>query len=124
MSEVRRHTRSSGNVFADLGLEHPDVRMTKAKLARQIASYIEMRGLTQKQAAEALGIDQPKVSAISRGRLGGFSIERLMHFLTRLDLDVTIIVAPKLVGRPMAQIDVYSEVEPLATSLRTKVGRG
>src|SRR5215212_6567729 len=95
MSDERCHTPSSGNVFADLGLDSADVRLTKAKLAHQIATILENRHLTQVQAAEILGIDQPKVSAISRGRLSGFSTDRLMQLLTRLDLDVTITVSPK-----------------------------
>ena len=70
----------SGNVFADLGLPNPEERLTKARLASRIAQLIEDRSLTQTQAAAHLGIDQPKISNLLRGRLRGFSTDRLMHF--------------------------------------------
>jgi len=81
---------SCGNVFADLGLPNPEERLAKAKLASAIQDVIEDRGLTQMQAAELMGIDQPKVSKIVRGRLKEFSTERLLHFLMHLGLDVEI----------------------------------
>jgi predicted XRE-type DNA-binding protein len=84
----------SGNVFADLGLSNPEMRLTKAMLAIRIADLIEDRGLTQSQAAARLGIDQPKISNLLRGRLRGFSMDRLMVFLNALDCDVIITIRP------------------------------
>lgn len=86
---------SSGNVFADLGL--PDAEEAKAKsgLAQRISEVIATKGLTQIQAAELLGIDQPKISYLLRGRLTGFSTDRLLKYLTLLDQDVQIIVRSK-----------------------------
>jgi predicted XRE-type DNA-binding protein len=83
---------SSGNVFADLGLSAPEEVMAKAQLAAQIAKVISSRKLTQTKAATLLGIDQPKVSALLRGRLSGFSTDRLLRFLTVLGHDVKISV--------------------------------
>ena len=60
---------SSGNVFADLGLEDADELLVKAELVRRIGSIIRHRHLTQVEAAKLLGIDQPKISALLRGRL-------------------------------------------------------
>ncbi len=117
MSKVSNETGveievSSGNVFADLGLPDPDAALAKAKLARQIAAIIEQRGWTQVHAATVLGIDQPKVSALVRGRLRDFSTDRLLRLLARLDLDVDITVTPKASpGRP-ARIAVYGSEEP------------
>jgi predicted XRE-type DNA-binding protein len=88
-------TEGSGNVFADLGLPNAEERKTKAGLAYQIGSIIADRGLTQAQAGAILGIEQPHVSNLVRGRLSGFSVERLMEFLTALGRDVEIIVRPK-----------------------------
>jgi len=88
-------TKSSGNVFADLGVENPEKHLAKVKLADQINEIIKKRGLKQVQAAKILEIDQPKVSALSCGRLDDFSIERLISFLNRLDLDVEIVVKKK-----------------------------
>ena len=63
MSEDIKVTRSSGNIFADLGLPDADHLLAKADLAIEISSIIEDRGLTQAEAAEIMGVDQPKVSA-------------------------------------------------------------
>ena len=86
-------TESSGNVFADLGLRDADVLLAKSVLATHIKRVIKARGLTQAQAAEILGLDQPKVSAIASGRLDGFSTDRLMRFLNELGCDVEISVS-------------------------------
>ncbi|HUZ01931.1 MAG TPA: helix-turn-helix transcriptional regulator [Thermomicrobiaceae bacterium] len=85
-------TPGSGNVFADLGFAEPQEMLLKAELARSISATIRARNLTQAQAAEILGVDQPKVSALMRGRLTIFSIDRLLRFLTALGNDVEIVV--------------------------------
>jgi predicted XRE-type DNA-binding protein len=87
-----RVTRGSDNVFADLGLPHPEERLAKAQLAHAIARTIAQRGLTQREAAALMGIDQPKVSHVLRGRLADFSTQRLLTFLTGLGRDVEIVV--------------------------------
>jgi predicted XRE-type DNA-binding protein len=92
-------TKSSGNVFADIGLPKPEKYLAKAELASQINSIIDKRGLKQIKAAKILGIDQPKISALSCGRLDDFSIERLIGFLNKLDCDVEIVVKKKSVRR-------------------------
>ena len=85
---------SSGNVFADLELEDPEERLAKAELARRICDIIAERKLSQTRAAALLGIDQPKVSALVRGKLDGFSIDRLFRFLNALGRDVEIVIRP------------------------------
>jgi predicted XRE-type DNA-binding protein len=84
--------RSSGNVFADIGLADAGDRQTKVRLALAINDVLTRRGLSQGRAAELLGINQPKVSALSKYRLEGFSVERLMRFLTALNQDVEIVI--------------------------------
>jgi len=76
-AEPTRFESGSANVFADLGLPNPDEALAKAGLAQAIAETIERRGLTQEEAARIMGLDQPKVSAIVRGRLTGFAQDRL-----------------------------------------------
>jgi predicted XRE-type DNA-binding protein len=93
--EKLEFTKSSGNVFADIGLPDPEKYLAKAELASQINSIIDKRGLKQVEDAKVLGIDQPKVSALSCGRLDNFSIERLIDFLNKLDRDVEIVVKKK-----------------------------
>ncbi|MEH2045709.1 helix-turn-helix domain-containing protein [Nostoc sp.] len=97
---------SSGNVFADLGLPNSEERLVKAELARKISEAITFRKLTQVQAAELLGIDQPKISALVRGRLSGFSIDRLFQFLNDLDNDVEIVIKRKPEDRKQARTTV------------------
>lgn len=99
-------TRGSGNVFADLGLPNPEERLAKAQLAHAIQKAIDERGLTQREAAALMGIDQPKVSHILRGRLADFSTERLMNFLTGLGRDVEIIVKPSPRSRKKGRLRV------------------
>jgi predicted XRE-type DNA-binding protein len=86
--------KSSGNVFADLGLPHPERELLRAKLTLQIYRLIRSRGLTQAEAGKILGMQQPHVSALMRNRSGSFSVERLMDFLTALGQDVEIRVRP------------------------------
>ncbi len=88
-------TRGSGNVFRDLGLADADVLQAKADLVFKISSIIEKRGLSQVEAAQILGVTQPKVSALLRGHLDGFSLERIMRFLAALDQRIEIKVRPK-----------------------------
>jgi predicted XRE-type DNA-binding protein len=86
--------RSSGNVFADLGLENPEELLAKAELVQRIADIIAERKLTQARAAKLLGIDQPKVLALLRGKLDGFSTDRLFRFLNALGREVEIVIRP------------------------------
>ena len=86
--------RSSGNVFADLGLKNPEELLAKAELVQRISEIIAERKLTQIRAAKLLGIDQPKVSALLRGKLDGFSTDRLFRFLNAFGRDVEIVIRP------------------------------
>lgn len=85
---------SSGNVFADIGIPDAEEYLTKAKLAHQIIQIIKAKKLTQVDAAKLLQIDQPKISALTNGRLNGFSIERLFRFLKILNQDIVIMLKP------------------------------
>jgi predicted XRE-type DNA-binding protein len=93
MNQEIRVQASSGNVFADLGLENPDELLVKAELA---------------EAAELLGVDQPKISALINGKLSGFSTVRLFRFLNALGRDVEIVVKNKPQSRSQAQTRVVT----------------
>ena len=84
----------SGNVFADLGVADADEHLIKAGLVVKIDRIIRQRHLTQAAAAQLIGIDQPKVSAMLAGQFRGYSVERLMRFLVALGHDVEIVVKP------------------------------
>lgn len=77
--------KGSGNVFKDLGLDNPEDRLAKAKIASMLYDIIEERKLTQKEAGTILKVSQPKISALRNGKLDGFSMERLFSFLCALE---------------------------------------
>lgn len=95
MNDKIKLTKSSGNVFADMGFKDAKERLVKADLAIKINQIIKDRRLKQEAAANILGVSQPKISAIANGRLKDFSIERLIEFLNKLDQDVKIIIHEK-----------------------------
>jgi predicted XRE-type DNA-binding protein len=84
----------SDNVFADIGLPNPDEALAKADVAREINRIITERGLTQLEAGRLLGIGQPRVSQLKRGRLGDFSLEKLIGFAKALGNQVEILIKP------------------------------
>lgn len=89
-----RVTKSSGNVYADLGLKNPEEHALKADLVRQIAAILKDKNMTQGDAAGRLGIAQPDVSRMLKGHFRQFSVERLMRFLVALGQNVEIVVSP------------------------------
>ena len=85
-------TTSSGNVYADLGFENSEDEQIKADLVLEIADIIGRRRLSQTAAAQIIGLSQPDLSKLLRGRTGGYSLERLLTFTRTLGSDVEIIV--------------------------------
>ena len=106
--KARAITRSSGNVFADLGFADAEERQTKLKLAYALNAIVEAERLTQAAAAARLGLNQPKVSALRNYKLEGFSVERLMTLLTALDQDVEIVIRKKPRSRAAGRISVVA----------------
>jgi predicted XRE-type DNA-binding protein len=92
MSDESSVTPSSGNVFADIGLEDADEALIKADLAISIATILKQRKLNQTAAAKVLGIDQPKASRLVRGDLHGFSIDHLIRLLGALGQKVSFTI--------------------------------
>lgn len=83
------------NVYADLGLNDAEEMLVKAQLATTIGEIIQKQKLTQVQAAELLGIPQPKLSNMLRGQFRGISETKMIECLTRLGRDVEIVVRTK-----------------------------
>lgn len=92
------HVSSSGNIFADLGLSDPEERLVKSKLAAALQRSMEEMGLTQTAAAARIGIPQPKLSKILRGRFEGISEAYITEGLRKLGHDVEIHVKPRHEG--------------------------
>jgi predicted XRE-type DNA-binding protein len=84
----------SGNVFADIGLPNPEEALAKAEIARQVNRLLSERGMSQVQAGALLGIAQPRVSDLARGRLGKFSLGKLLQFARLAGIDVEIRMRP------------------------------
>ncbi len=106
MSVKRKIQRGSGNVFADIGVAHPERVMARAQVMSRIAEIIRERGLTQHEAADVLGIPQSKVSCLMNGKLSMFSLDHLFELLNALDRDVEIIIKPKTKGEKFATTQV------------------
>ena len=100
--------RGSTNVFADLGYPDAPVRQVKLRLAYALNHVLEQRELTQAATTRLLGLTRPKLSALRRYELAGFSIERLMTLLTAMDQDVAIVIRKKPRGAGAARISVVA----------------
>ena len=98
----------STNVFADLGFDDAEERQTKLRLAHAINQILEGGRHTQAAAADLLKVNQPKISALQHYKLDGFSVERLMTFLTALDRDVEISIRKKPRSRAIGKISVVA----------------
>lgn len=101
----------SGNVYADLGFPDAESMLVKAHMATAIADSIDSRKLTQKQAAEILGMTQPKLSNLLNGRFRGISEAKMMDCLVRLGRDVRIIIGHERPRRKKpGKIEILQEV--------------
>ena len=97
---------SSGNVYADLGVTDADEMLVKAQLAMKIGEIIKRRHLTQIQAAEVLGMTQPKLSNMLRGQFRGISESKMLDCLARLGRDVKIVVGPARRSAKAGRVEV------------------
>jgi predicted XRE-type DNA-binding protein len=116
VNKIERVDEGSGNVLVDLGLSDAAELTTKVQLAVAINQQIEARSLSQIAVAEVLCVNQPKVSALQNYKLDGFSVERLMMFLTGLGSDIEIrIRKPKRASNRAGRISVET-----ASSIRNR----
>src|SRR5579862_3114682 len=99
MSKKEKCERGSTNVYADLGFKNPEEMQAKATLVSRIISIIEQKGWNQQKAAEELGIKQPKVSLLYRGQFSGFSLEKLIKLLNKLNQDIDIVIKKRATSR-------------------------
>jgi predicted XRE-type DNA-binding protein len=94
-------------VYTDLGYPDSDTMLVKARLAAKIAEIVQRRALTQAKTAEILGLTQPKVSALLKGRFRGISEHRLLECLTRLGRDVHIVIKPTPRSRSNGRLTLF-----------------
>ncbi len=100
------HEISGGNLFADAGVENADEQLLKARLVSRIQDRIDERELSQTEAAKLMGLAQPDLSKILRGRFRGYSVERLMRGLSSLGSDIEIVVRTR--GKADVKIPAYA----------------
>ncbi len=94
----------TGNVYADLGLPDAEEMLLKAQLANRIGTLLREKGWSQQHAAEVLGIPQPKLSMLLRGRFRGISEAKMLECLSRLGRDVQIVIGPERQGHGQVHV--------------------
>lgn len=104
MKKLIEYEKSTGNVFADIGLPDAADHLVKAKLVLKIDALMQQRGLKQSDAASLLGVKQPDISKMLHGDFRQFSVERLMRFLVALGQDVEIVVKPHTASDSAAEL--------------------
>jgi predicted XRE-type DNA-binding protein len=109
MPKLPKFEKSSGNIFADLGLPNADEMLLKAQIVTEIARLMKLKKLTQSKAALLCGIAQPDLSNLLSGKFRGFSIERLMLMLTSFGRDVEVVVRPAARSRKTGGIKFRRE---------------
>lgn len=95
MNSKDKIQRGGGNIFADLGVAHPERVLARAQVMFRISEIIKERGLTQKEASDLLDLPQSKISCLMNGKLSMFSLDHLFELLNALDRNVEIIIKPK-----------------------------
>jgi predicted XRE-type DNA-binding protein len=109
-SKIEIH-ESSGNIFADLGLPDSEELLLKSQIVVELHRGIKSRKLTQTAAAKLIGIAQPDLSNVLRGRFSGFSTERLMRMLTAFGRDIDIVVRKPGRGKRPGRIRLLTAAE-------------
>ncbi|MBW4631442.1 MAG: XRE family transcriptional regulator [Iphinoe sp. HA4291-MV1] len=94
---------SSGNVFADLGLEDADELFTRGKIGIVVLRLLKERNLKQREISDLLGIPQLEVSYLMKGEFQRFSEGKLLVFLKRLDTEITLHLRPRNAGKQAAE---------------------
>lgn len=99
---------SGGNVLADLGLADAEELYTRVALGSQVVMALKENAYTQAEASRILGIKQPEVSALMCAKFHRFSQERLIAFLNKLDLKVTINISRHRTGEPFQHVEMLA----------------
>jgi predicted XRE-type DNA-binding protein len=86
----------SGNVFVDIGFPPDEAHnlLLRSEMMTRIELFVKRSGLTQSQAAKLLGMTQPRLNALLKGKIGLFSLDALVNAATRAGFDVALRVSP------------------------------
>ena len=101
-------TRGSGNVFADLGFNAEEAQnlLLRSQTMMAVSLWYEGSGLTQAQAARMLGMTQPRLNQLLKGKIGEFSLDALVNLATRAGMRVGLTI------RPVAGVKVKAARKP------------
>jgi predicted XRE-type DNA-binding protein len=103
---MKKIEKGSGNVYTDLGIANSEEMFVKAQLSTKIGEIIKLRKMTQVEAAQLLGMPQPKLSNMLRGQFRGISEAKMLECLTRLGRDVQIVVITPSKSRKVGMVSV------------------
>ncbi len=94
MTEKLKYVRGTGNIFIDLGFDKAEAENLKlrSELMMRIEEFYERSGMTQAGAAKALGLTQPRLNALLKGKIGLFSLDALVNIASRAGLNVRLVV--------------------------------
>ena len=94
MTEKLKYVRGSGNIFNDLAFERIEAENLKLRsdLMIRIVQFYQRSGMTQAAAARALGLTQPRLNALLKGKIGLFSLDALVNIASRAGLNVRLVV--------------------------------
>ena len=106
MTKRVKMVRGSGNVFRDLGSREPEARnlVLRSEIMIRIEEFVERSGMTQARAAARLGLTQPRLNALLKGKIDQFSLDALVNVATRagLQVDLQVTVPKRLSERATA----------------------
>lgn len=105
MSRKIEFEESSGNVFADLDLEDAEELQARGMVGFHVVALLKSREMKQREMAELLGIKQSEVSHLLNGHFSRFTVDKLLHFLKRMNQKVTIQISPHRQGEPYHHVD-------------------
>jgi predicted XRE-type DNA-binding protein len=94
MKDRVKRIRGSGNVLLDLGFDKAEAENLKlrSELMMRIEDFYRQSGMTQAAAARALGITQPRLNALLKGKIGLFSLDALVNIANRAGLEVRLVI--------------------------------
>ncbi|MGL6140305.1 MAG: helix-turn-helix domain-containing protein [Planktothrix sp.] len=95
MTQEQIFEESSGNVFTDIGLDDADELLTRGKIGIQVVRLLQRRNLKQQEISKIIGITQTEASDLMKGEFQQFSEGKLLNFLKRLDIEVTLYLRPR-----------------------------
>lgn len=96
--------KSTGNIFADLGLDNPEELQARGMIGFHVVELLKSKEMKQRQIAELLEIKQAEVSHLLNGHFSRFTIDKLLHFLKQMNQKVTIQISPHLQGEPYHRV--------------------